>query len=48
MIKIGIIGVGNISEFHMEGYLKSHDAQLYAFCDIDEKKLTEKSEKFNV
>jgi hypothetical protein len=41
-IKIGIIGVGNISECHIAGYKCSPDAELYAFCDINEERLKEK------
>ncbi|MFA7637528.1 MAG: Gfo/Idh/MocA family oxidoreductase [Monoglobales bacterium] len=48
MIKVGIIGLGSISESHIGGYLKSPDAELYAFCDIDEKRLKEMGEKYGI
>ncbi len=47
-IKIGIIGVGGISESHIRGYLKNPDVELYAFCDIDEQRLWQKGEKYGV
>jgi predicted dehydrogenase len=47
-IKIGIIGVGNISECHIAGYKCSPDAELYAFCDINEERLKEKGARHGV
>ena len=41
-VKIGIIGVGNISESHIAGYKKDPNAELYAFCDINEERLKAK------
>ena len=35
-LKIGVIGVGNISSTHIEGYLNNSDFDLYSFCDIIE------------
>lgn len=34
-LKVGIIGVGGISQTHIEGIRKSPDAVLWALCDID-------------
>ena len=47
-IKIGVIGVGSISESHIAGYLKREDCELYAFCDINENRLKEKGAKYGV
>lgn len=48
-IKVGIIGVGGISGVHLRGYKAlPEDVEIYAFCDIDEKRLKEKGEKFGV
>lgn len=47
-IKIGIIGVGGISECHIASYLKNPDVELYAFCDINEKTLKLKGEKYGI
>ena len=47
-IKVGVIGVGNISEVHINGYLHNPDVELYAFCDINEERLKAKGEKYGV
>ena len=47
-IKIGIIGVGNISECHIAGYKCSPNAELYAFCDINEERLKEKGARHGI
>ncbi len=48
-VKIAVIGVGNISKCHIEeGYLLNENAELYAFCDINEKTLNEKGKKYGV
>ena len=47
-VKIGIIGVGNISESHIAGYKKDPDAELYAFCDINEERLKAKGARHGV
>ena len=47
-IKIGIIGVGSISESHIAGYKKLPNVELYAFCDINEERLKEKGKKYGV
>ena len=47
-IKVGIIGVGSISDLHINGYLKNPDVELYAFCDINEKRLKFMGEKYGI
>ena len=47
-IKVGIIGVGGISEVHIAGYLRNPNVELYAFCDINEQRLKEKGEKYGI
>ena len=47
-VKIGIIGVGNISNAHINAYLNNPDAELYAFCDINAERLKEMGEKYGV
>ena len=47
-IKIGIIGVGSIAESHIASYLKNPDVELYAFCDINEKRLNKMGEKYGI
>lgn len=47
-IKIGVIGVGSISECHIESYKKNPDVELYAFCDINEETLKLKGERHGI
>jgi len=47
-IRIGIIGTGNISHCHVDGYNVLGDVEIYAVCDIDEKKVKEYAIKYNV
>ena len=35
-LKVGVIGVGNISNEHIKAYLNNPRVELYAFCDINE------------
>lgn len=48
MLKIGVVGVGSISEMHIQPYLANEDVELVALCDINEKRLAEKGELYNV
>ncbi|HIY29140.1 MAG TPA: Gfo/Idh/MocA family oxidoreductase [Firmicutes bacterium] len=47
-LKIGVIGVGNISNEHIQAYLKNPNVELYAFCDINETQLKMMAEKYGV
>ncbi len=47
-LRIAVIGVGNISRVHIESYLKNENVELVAFCDINEKRLKEKGEKYGI
>lgn len=47
-IKVGIIGVGCISNEHIKAYLANENVELYAFCDINEKQLKLMSEKYKI
>lgn len=46
--KIAVIGVGGISECHIAGYQQNPNAELVAFCDINEARLREKGAKHGV
>ncbi|MBP5274759.1 MAG: Gfo/Idh/MocA family oxidoreductase [Abditibacteriota bacterium] len=46
--KVAVIGVGGISEVHIAGYKANPDVELYAFCDINEKRLKEKGARHGV
>lgn len=37
-VKVGIIGAGNISSFHIAGYKALENVELYAVCDINEQR----------
>ena len=45
-IKVAVIGVGGISFLHIEPYINNPNVELYAFCDINEKTLKAKGEKY--
>ena len=47
-LKIGVIGVGNIAECHIQAYKKNPHVELYAFCDINEERLKAKGEHHGV
>ena len=47
-IKIAIVGSGNISNYHIKGYMKNPSAELYALCDINEEKLKKMGEKYGI
>ncbi|MCK9478847.1 MAG: Gfo/Idh/MocA family oxidoreductase [Firmicutes bacterium] len=47
-LKIGIIGLGSISDLHINSYLNNPKAELYAFCDIIGDRAREKAKLYNV
>ena len=47
-LRVAVIGVGSISNVHIEGYLKNPDVELVAFCDINEKQLKKRGEQYNI
>ncbi len=47
-LKVGVIGVGNISKHHINSYLNNENVELVAFCDINEARLKEKGEKYGI
>ncbi|WP_273836233.1 Gfo/Idh/MocA family protein [Guptibacillus sedimenti] len=48
MLKVGVVGVGSISQYHIEPYQSNANVDLVAFCDVNEERLKEKGEKYNV
>lgn len=46
--KVAVVGVGSISGFHIKSYLANPEVELYAFCDINEKRLSYMGEKYGV
>ncbi len=47
-IKVGIIGVGSISNVHIQSYQQIKEVELVAFCDINEQRLKYMMEKYHV
>ena len=48
-LRIGIIGTGNISNCHMEGYTAIPDlVEVVACCDLDQKKMDAWAERWGV
>lgn len=48
MLKVGVIGGGSISEFHIKPYLKNEAVQLVAMCDSNEQRLKKAGERYGV
>ncbi|QTC40350.1 Gfo/Idh/MocA family oxidoreductase [Bacillus sp. V3] len=48
MLKVGVIGTGSISEFHIKPYLASGEAELAALCDLNSERLAEKGRLYGV
>lgn len=47
-LKVGIIGVGSISNEHIQAYLKNDKVDLKAFCDVDENQLKKMGKQYGV
>lgn len=48
-IKIGIIGTGNIAQnAHIPAFLKQKDAEIVAVCDLNEARVKEVADKYNI
>lgn len=45
-IRIGIIGTGSISEFHLNAYAKNTGAIITAICDLNEQRAKQVAEKY--
>jgi len=48
MLRVGIIGCGDIANLNILGYLRSQDTELIAVCDTDIKKAGEKLERWGL
>lgn len=46
MLKIGVIGVGSISEYHIKPYMKNPEAEVVALCDLNEERLKTKGQEY--
>ncbi|UJF31819.1 Gfo/Idh/MocA family protein [Paenibacillus hexagrammi] len=47
-LKIGIIGMGGIANYHIARTMASEDAKVWAICDSNEQLLAIKGEEFNI
>ena len=47
-LKAAVIGVGGISQEHINGYIKNPNVELYAFCDINEAQLKKMAERYGI
>lgn len=47
-VKIALVGAGNIANVHLASYQKVPAAEIYAICDINEKRLNETADKFGI
>lgn len=47
-LKIGIIGLGGIANFHSEGILLSDDAEIWSICDSSDETLAARSLEWNI
>ena len=42
-LHIGLIGVGNIARLHVRGYANTPNAEIYAVCDVNEKRVHQRA-----
>lgn len=45
-LRVGVIGAGSISQFHLEGYKQNSNVEIVAICDLNEQRAQEKAEKY--
>lgn len=48
MVKLGIIGAGNIANVHADAYLKNPEVKIEAICDINPDRLKDFGDKYGV
>lgn len=47
-LKVGMIGTGMISDTHLRAYANNPDVELYAVCDLNERRARDKAEKYRI
>ncbi len=47
-MKIGVIGAGAISEFHIEAYQKNPETEVVSICDVNESVAKARAEQFGI
>jgi predicted dehydrogenase len=45
-LKIAVIGLGSISDVHLNSYQQNPDAEIYAVCDMNEERARKKAKEF--
>ncbi len=45
-LRVGVIGAGSISDFHLASYQNNKQAEILAICDLNEQRAREKAEKY--
>ncbi|HEY4552723.1 MAG TPA: Gfo/Idh/MocA family oxidoreductase [Bacillaceae bacterium] len=45
-IRIGMIGSGTISDFHLQAYRKNNQAVIHAICDLNQERAAQKMKQF--
>ncbi|MER1988498.1 MAG: Gfo/Idh/MocA family oxidoreductase [Solibacillus isronensis] len=48
MLKVGVIGGGSISEYHLKPYFENPNVEIVAICDSDERRLNALGKKYGV
>ncbi len=48
MVRIGMIGAGNIADLHLSSYKKNPNVEIAAICDINPVRLNETADKFGI
>ncbi|MBE7043486.1 MAG: Gfo/Idh/MocA family oxidoreductase [Ruminococcaceae bacterium] len=48
MVKLAMIGAGNIAQTHVEAYKKNPDVEIVAACDLNEEKLNKFADKYDI
>mgnify|MGYP003311241099 CR=1 FL=1 len=48
MVRIGMIGAGNIANIHIASYKKNPSVEIAAICDINPERLNETADKFGI
>jgi len=47
-VKVGIVGLGLVSDSHIKGYQSHPDAQVIAVCDLDEQRAKQVCQKYGI
>jgi len=48
VVKVGIIGLGLVSDLHIKGYQSHSNAQVVAVCDLDEHRVKQVCQKYGI